>query len=608
MKKTGNRLSTSARQLTIAGFFLWFYCYCCFRVEPSLRHDFPSAFLNWDSEFFPWHLADPGGLAHYLAVWLAQLDYTNPLGAAVSTGLGACLYFSMRGLIREPAGDYAAWVAFVPAWLFLGLQNSYAIPVYAVALPVVWALGMGWMCAGPERRGAGWRLMLAWSCAVPLGYAGGWRACLLFAVLCGLRAIVIRPRAWAGFGGVAFAAMAFVWRRFAENDAPPDWGADPESEHFRLIVYGLYAAVPLALLLSGLAVRTASRPSGQRFRFRSGARFRWVAGVGLFLAGWLGVWMTFDRRPKELLQVAQYSDREQWDKVIEIGAKLSQPPASAKTRILHALYRQGRLSDALFSFPWVGEHDLLPGLEGGSRSFCAQSAILLELGQVNCAERLAHEALECEGARPEILRWLVRINLLNDRPEAARVFLNVLREIPFARRWVDAAAQDRATYAQQSTNPAWAEIRANQVLTDQTGSTVPLEMLLRQALHSNPRNRMAFEYLTAQCLLTLQTGKVAANFHRLESLGFTRLPQHCAEALLLERERNPQNRIELPNLPVSPELSGRFAQFMTSFNRGEFDSPAGRQAARREYGDTYWLYYLNHQAAATAPAARPANP
>ena len=305
MKKTGNRQSISARQLTIAGFFFWFYLYCCFRVEPSLRHDFPSALLSWDAAFFPWHLADPGGLAHYLAVWLAQLDFANPLGAAVSTGLGACLYFSTRGLMREPAGDYAAWVAFVPSWLLLGLQNSYAIPVYAVALPVVWALGMGWLCASQERSGAGWRLLLAWSCAVPLGYAGGWRACLLFAALGSLRGAVGRPRAWNGIGGVAFAAAALLWRLFAEHDILPYLEADPEPRRYRLIVYGLYASVPLALLVSGLTVRTASLASGQRFRGWSGAQSRWVAGVGLMLAGWLVVWMAFDRRPKELLHIAQ---------------------------------------------------------------------------------------------------------------------------------------------------------------------------------------------------------------------------------------------------------------------------------------------------------------
>jgi hypothetical protein len=61
----------------------------------------------------------------------------------------------------------------------------------------------------------------------------------------------------------------------------------------------------------------------------------------------------------------------------------------------------------------------------------AQSETLLELGQVSEAERLAHEALELEGDRPDLLWVLAQINVLKDRPKAARIFLNALRQVPF---------------------------------------------------------------------------------------------------------------------------------------------------------------------------------
>ena len=56
---------------------------------------------------------------------------------------------------------------------------------------------------------------------------------------------------------------------------------------------------------------------------------------------------------------------------------------------------------------------------------------MFELGQVNEAEHMAQESLEFDGDRPDVLRVLAKINIIKGRPQAAAVFLNALRQIPF---------------------------------------------------------------------------------------------------------------------------------------------------------------------------------
>jgi hypothetical protein len=87
---------------------------------------------------------------------------------------------------------------------------------------------------------------------------------------------------------------------------------------------------------------------------------------------------------------------------------------AAEISLVRALFHSGRLADDFFAFEALHDFELVPGFEGGQISLFPQSALLCELGQVNVAERFAHEALSCDGDRPATLKLFARINVLKE--------------------------------------------------------------------------------------------------------------------------------------------------------------------------------------------------
>jgi hypothetical protein len=226
------------------------------------------------------------------------------------------------------------------------------------------------------------------------------------------------------------------------------------------------------------------------------------------------------------------------------------------------------------------------------------------MGQVNLAEHMAHEALELTGEQPQTLMLLARINILKDRPKAARIFLNALSKIPFHRSQADAALRHMEADPKWSDDTGLNEVRALMVRNDQADSCLADADLLRQLLQNNPRNRMAYEYMMAHWLLTRQVPMIANNLRALPMLGYTNIPRHYQEAVLLYQARKPDAKIELPLQGIGPETRERFQRYLASRRQLDASPAANREFVQNYYG-TFWFYY---QLAENQEPARAPNP
>ncbi|HWI59105.1 MAG TPA: DUF6057 family protein, partial [Bacillota bacterium] len=297
-----------------------------------------------------------------------------------------------------------------------------------------------------------------------------------------------------------------------------------------------------------------------------------------------------------LAQIEYYASQKDYEKVLTTAASVKGLKPAAEIRLQLALYHSGRLCQDLFSFTNQANWRLLPSLGGGLDASRAQSQTLLELGQVSEAEHLAHEALEWEGERPETLRLLAQINILKDRPQAARVFLNVLRQVPTQRQWAENYLRQLAANPRLPEDKELALIRTRLVKTDLPHVDIPVETFMRQLLHSNPRNQMALEYLMAHYLVSLEMGKLVERLKDLDAFGYTTLPRHLEEAILLHQQIK-HVQVDLCGHPIRPETLQRFQQWSEAIRQGAFMSPQGRAELARDFGDTYWYYFLARQGA-----------
>jgi hypothetical protein len=288
--------------------------------------------------------------------------------------------------------------------------------------------------------------------------------------------------------------------------------------------------------------------------------------------------------------------------VLTVAAGLQALSPASELRLHLALYHTGRLLQDLFSFTNHTIWTLLPDLRHGLNVCRPQSETLLELGQINVAEHFAHEALEYEGDRPDLLRLLGHINVLKDRPKAARVFLSSLHQVPFHRQWAASRLRDLESDPGLSGDRELAQARSRMVSTDQVHIDLPSELLLRQLLEANRTNKMAFDYLMAEYLLTRQLDKIAEAAGRFSQFGYSGIPLHCEEAILLYSQTKEGTQVDLQGLSIRPETLRRFQQFREAARN---ENAEGRRALARDFGDTFWFHYLSEPAATGQTSIQP---
>ena len=107
----------------------------------------------------------------------------------------------------------------------------------------------------------------------------------------------------------------------------------------------------------------------------------------------------------------------------------------------------------------------------------------------------------------------------------------------------------------------------------------------------NTKNKMAFEYFMAYCLLEGQVGRFIEHLHRLNYFDYPKIPRHFEEAILIYNQLTGGKGIDLPDKGISEETTRKFEDF----NRIMAKHNKDKKAARRElnkYRDTYWFYGL----------------
>ncbi len=573
-----------------AAFLAGSFFYVWLRVEPVLDYHRFGPFFYARGEFFERFLDRPGGLVDYAGVWLAQANHFNWAGALVFFLLQLGIYLATRVVLGRVSGVASGWAALLPAFGFLLLRNRYGVPVTAVGLGLLLALGASAAQVSLAWRRP-WKFAFLSACVSGLLFwvAGLWPALLFSACnalfarvrlrngLAGLGCMLLAlapPGGLLATGNYEAASLANSWT------GTIGWG-------LLAFVYGALPAVAVLLAMIHLAAGPVRRGQAEGVEEGGIPWAGWAVTLLVLLLASAVAGTQFDRREKLFAQIDYYAGSGEFEKVLAAASHARVLNHPARVRLQFALFHTGRLAEDLFSF--INRVDLEPSEKIGE-DWRAQARPLLELGLVNDAEHMAHEALEIQGDRPDLLRLLARINLLKDRPKAAQVFLNVLSLIPFQGDSSDAnwpGGEPRI----DATERAWLDpMRARLLTKDVPHDSV--RPLLDVSLFANPTNRMAFEYVMAHYLTELDLKTAAERLGFIGNFGYAHIPRPYEEALLLYQQLAGVT-VELNGRSIRPETVARFRHFR-EFGRRLNGTAEELGVMATHFGDTYWCYYYAH--------------
>ncbi|HUW57654.1 MAG TPA: DUF6057 family protein [Planctomycetota bacterium] len=634
--------TTSPRTLRPAGvattlLLVLFYLHVSLLVDPRLVHHqhFP-VFLT-GRDFLKDFLVRPGGPAGYVSTFLLLFAYYRWCGAAVITAVAGLMCLATRAFLNAATGRRTRpEVYLVPAVLLLVQYNQYNVRMVS-GVAVLAVLGLALVYVRLPVRGPALRLTTFLVLSVVLYYVAGGMV-FLFGVLCGVHEIVERrrvlpgvvcitvtavlPAVWAAYSfGVGLGGAYVPLPPFAGEGAPTPGEvlALPTLLDMAFVVFFPVASVLTSSQGGVTAFRRAVRRVAASVRRRlSGRRDApaapptpgptgpTVRSVGLFLVvSTCLVLVSLNRGVKARLELGFCAYHQRWERVLEIVGRL--PSRLYDPLAMHdvnrALYEVGRLPGGMFAYPQKAEADSLFLSTLQSQSFqptyLKSSGLFFEMGQVNAAQRAAHMALEAYGELPEVLKLLVKINVVKGRPTVARSFLATLERNPLCRGWVEDFRGRLDVDPTLASDEELVRVRSRMVTTDAGWQGVWIgghcETMLEELLKTNPKNRMAFEYLMAHFLLTKQLDGIVARIGRLNDFDYDGIPRYYEEAILLYEGAHPDRKIDLHGRSVSSETRQRFRDYARYYVPYHVAAGVQRkrafEALRRNMGDSYFFYY-----------------
>jgi hypothetical protein len=300
-----------------------------------------------------------------------------------------------------------------------------------------------------------------------------------------------------------------------------------------------------------------------------------------------------------------------WDATIAYGRQLRSSTfrrhPSAGTMVLRALCHTGRMPYELLSFPvdpaaMAPDPRPRPVDRSGELDQAEVAEMYLDLGLLNFAELVAYNSLDRTDLPARACQVLVITYVLKGNPAAAKPLLGLLGKSVVHREWAERWSAWLGG-ARDERIDAWiAELRANAIVGDEPGDVPTLvalrmdgwswETVCEKLLAVNGHNRMAFEYMVADHLLSNRPDRVVETLPRLREFGYPGIPVLYQEAILMDYCRTGRFAQGVDPAAIDPGVTSAYEEMMAAYRDHDHDPAATLEAIRDRYGRTYFAYYM----------------
>lgn len=510
----------------------------------------------FDGDYFCGRMAEPGGLARYIAEFLVQFYNSVTFGALVLALLFMLLLVTMSKVVfvsrleRQERFTDTFVLCMIPLlllWYTMGDES--VLLTYAVALELALVAIILW------RRFASRNMLLRWVTMlvmIPLLY---W----LLGPMVLMVALFLSP--WP----LAVVALVYAVALILASA----WVLPYPLTRLMLGVgyYRFPETLPYALMGLPLLIFLF------HWLYRKGYLYWLKPGpllAGVCILGFLGVPMGFDERKYELIEYDYLVRANDWQAVIDKAEKkMPNLPMSVSATNL-ALAMTNQLGDRAFDFYQRGSQGLLPKFERNFATTQLTGEIYFRLGLVNTAQRFAFEAMEAipnYNKSGRVMKRLAETNLINGQYKVARKYLKMLEKTIFYRRWAQRTMALVGDEKAIQTHPLYGTLRQYRLQDDFLFSDRELDKICGQLFVHNQQNQMAAQYLV---MLPLLDGDIP-RFMQFVQVVQNRIqynPRHCQEgiafAFMQQRQQPPKGAVSQMMLQQMNDFARVYSQDQNS--------------------------------------------
>ena len=289
-----------------------------------------------------------------------------------------------------------------------------------------------------------------------------------------------------------------------------------------------------------------------------------------------------------MLKTEQLVKSGEWEKVLEYtNGYLMTGRSNQLISYFHhlALYHTGQLPYRLLDYPQKqGVKGLYFPWNSDSRESEYGHILYEELGYINEAQRWEFESMVVWGETAPHLINLARYNIVNHRPLVAQRFINKLKQSLFYRE----AALELESLVNGGKVPGLRNALDGKVDTPaRFANVLNIGPELQYLCENDSTNKMAFEYLMSNLLLSNHVVRFVDNLKLMSHFSYTELPRIYEEALYIYKLGVGEEEFSKVGIKISPATEDRFKRYYGLVQSKQWGT------LQKEFGNTYW-FYLNY--------------
>lgn len=542
--------------LGIAVFLFWDV-----RYPFALTYQEQAQLFLFDCDYFVQRMADPSGLAIYVAEFLVQFDNLVMLGALLMAFLFMLVQRLTWHLMQQKAYYALSFVPVVMLWCAMGDEN--VMMTYAVALVMTMGAILLLRRCQQLHKFVRYAIVII---AIPLLY---W----LIGPMVLLVAVCILPLSVVWALAVILLSAHYLPYSMLRVVLGVGYYRSPELMPYLLIaipvvVAGLYWTYQLISNMKSTNVKEM---------------LACVVVVGLAI---VIIPLNYNAKTYEMMEYDYLVRVADWDGVIrKAEQKIPDTPTSVSVTNL-ALAMNNQLGDRIFDFYQRGSEGLLPDIDNNYPVLQLLGEIYFRLGLVNTAQRLAFEAMEAipnYNKSPRVMKRLAETNMINGEYKVAEKYLKMLEKTIFYRLWAKRMMAMLGNEKAINEHPLYGTLRQYRLQEDFLFSDKELDKICGHLVMHNPDNQLAIQYLLMIPLLDRDEQRFMQYFQYVQKK-VKYNPRSCQEAVALAYM---QQYGKLPDGLVSPYVAQQLNEF------GRIYSSAGKDAPElRAFKNTAWYYLL----------------